>query len=157
MNKNILVAGIMAAMLVPAVAQAQPNHNDRQRYEQNRGNPVIQKREQELRKQREQELKKKQNFRTAQQRDVRNHQNDWRRDTRYNNFRAPFRYQRFQAGATLRPNYYARNYRQNWDSRWGLPRAKKNQAYVRHYDDLLLVNERNGKVVRVYRDLFRYR
>ena len=113
--------------------------------------------QQELRKQREQELKRKQDFRTAQQRDVRNHQNDWRRDARYNNFRAPFAYQRFQAGSKLNSSYYSRNYRQTWDNRWGLPRAKKNEAYVRHYNDLLLVNERNGKVVRVYRDHFRYR
>lgn len=152
MKKNIVIAGIMAAMLVPAAAQAQPNHHDRQRYEENRGNPVIQKREQELRK--------KQEFRTAQQRDqrdYRNHRDDWRRDARYNNFRAPFAYQRFQNGSRLSPNYYNRNYRQTWDSRWGLPRTKKHEVYVRHYNDLLLVNERNGKVVRVYRDHFRYR
>lgn len=160
MKKNIIIAGIMAAMLVPAVAQAQPQPHDRERYQENRGNPVIQKREQELKKQREAELKKQQEFRQAQQRDhrdARNHQNDWRRDARYNNFRAPFAYQRFQVGAKLKPNYYAANYRKNWDSRWGLPRAKKNEAYVRHYNDLLLVNERNGKVIRVYRDHFRYR
>ena len=36
-----------------------------------------------------------------------------------------------------------------------VPQAGRNLTYVRHYDDLLLDNTRNGKVIRVYRDHFR--
>src|SRR3546814_15436418 len=57
-------------------------------------------------------------------------------------------------GSTLRSNYYAPAYRPAWDSRWGVPRAGRNLTYVRHYNDPLLVNARNGKVVRVYRNHF---
>lgn len=68
--------------------------------------------------------------------------------------RSPFRYQQFREGSTLRTDYYAPNYRMNYDSRWNIPRSRGNMTYVRHYDDLLLVNQRNGRVVKVYRDHF---
>ncbi|MGQ2930357.1 MAG: hypothetical protein ACT6Q3_07790, partial [Sphingopyxis sp.] len=80
-------------------------------------------------------------YRGAKQ-DLRNSKRDWRQDNRYSNYRAPFRYQQFRVGSTLRSNYYAPSYRPTWDSRWGVPRAGRNLTYVRHYNDLLLVNER---------------
>ncbi len=89
--------------------------------------------------------------------DYRESVRDWRQDKRYQNYRAPFRYQQFRVGSTLRSSYYAPNYRPAWDSRWGVPRAGRFQTYVRHYNDLLLVNTRNGKVIRVYRNHFRWR
>lgn len=51
--------------------------------------------------------------------------------------RSPFRYQQFREGSTLRTDYYAPNYRMNYDSRWNIPRSRGNMTYVRHYDDLL--------------------
>ena len=146
--KNKFMAGaIIAALLVPAAVQAQPQHNN---HDRDRGAVVHKPNDRNIRAP-ERNIRDQRNDRQVQQR------NDWRQDQRYRNFRAPFNYQRFSAGSQLRPQYYGNSYRQNWDSRWGLPRAGKNQSYVRHYNDLLLVNERNGKVVRVYRDLFRYR
>ncbi|HET6537111.1 MAG TPA: RcnB family protein [Sphingopyxis sp.] len=140
MKTKFFSAMIVAAMLIPAAAQArQPNIYDRDR-------GVMVKDHRDTRQ-------------THHQRGDRYNpqRQDWRQDQRYHNFRAPFAYQRFQTGSKLKPNYYGRNYRQTWDSRWGLPRANKNQSYVRHYNDLLLVNDRNGKVMRVYRDHFRRR
>src|SRR3546814_4597947 len=90
-------------------------------------------------------------------RDYRDEVRDWRQDRRYRDYRAPFRYQQFRVGSTLRSNYYSPSYRPAWDRRWGVPRAGRNLTYVRHYNDLLLVNERNGRVVRVYRNHFRWR
>ena len=111
---KFLTAGLIAAMMVPAAAQ-------------------------------------------AQNRDIREDRRDWRQDRRYRDYRAPFRYQQFRVGSTLRSNYYSPSYRPAWDRRWGVPRAGRNLTYVRHYNDLLLVNARNGKVVRVYRNHFRWR
>lgn len=154
MMKNKFVAGaIIAALLVPAAAQAQPNYErDRRvttqqhdRYDHRNQRDIV-KHEAQKR-----EAQKQAQIREAQRR------NDWRQDQRYRNYRAPFAYQRFGVGSQLRPQYYSSNYRQNWDSRWGLPRAGKHQSYVRHYNDLLLINDRNGKVIRVHRDWFRYR
>ncbi|HMO77510.1 MAG TPA: RcnB family protein [Sphingopyxis sp.] len=132
---KFLTAGLIAAMMIPAAAQAQSRYQGYDR-------PVAGKSQPHVRDNR-------QGYRPDQR--------DWRRDNRYQNWRAPFRYQSFRTGSTLRSNYYAPNYRMSWDSRWSLPRAGQNQAYVRHYDDLLLVNVRSGKVVRVYRNHFRWR
>ena len=139
MKTKLLTAGLIAAMMVPVTAQAQSRHHERDRQEMRndaRGQHNSQRHD--------------------NRRDVRDAR-DWRSDNRYQNYRAPFRYQPFRVGVTLRSNYYAPNYRPAWDNRWGVPRANRNQAYVRHYDDLLLVNTRSGKVVRVYRNHFRWR
>ncbi|HEY0594191.1 hypothetical protein [Sphingopyxis sp.] len=154
MKSKFLTAGLIAAMMVPAVAQAQTRE--------------IRKDRQELREE-QRDLRNAQRYgdrgdvRDARhdvrdaRKDLRESQRDWRRDTRYQNYRAPFRYQQFRVGATLRPTYYAPAYRPSWDSRWGVPRAGRNLTYVRHYNDLLLVNERNGRVVKVYRNHFNWR
>ena len=149
MKNKLMVASIIAALLVPAAAQAQPNIYDR-----DRGTMVDKSRD--SRDYRAPSGHDSHNNHHADRRQDQ-HRNDWRQDRRYRDFRAPFAYQRFHNGSQLKSNYYSNSYRQNWDSRWGLPRAAKNQSYVRHYNDLLLVNDRNGKVVRVYRDMFRRR
>lgn len=154
MKSKFLTAGLIAAMMVPAMAQAQTR---------------------EIRNDRKELREEKRDLRHAQRygdrgdvrdarhdvrdarKDLRESQRDWRRDTRYQNYRAPFRYQSFSVGSTLRSSYYAPAYRPAWDSRWGVPRANRNLTYVRHYNDLLLVNVRSGKVIRVYRNHFRWR
>ena len=154
MKSKFLTAGLIAAMMIPAAAQAQ--------------NREIRNDRKELREE-QRDLRHAQRYgdrgdvRDARhdvrdaRKDLRESQRDWRRDTRYQNYRAPFRYQQFRVGATLRPTYYAPAYRASWDSRWGVPRASRNLTYVRHYNDLLLVNERNGRVIKVYRNHFRWR
>lgn len=154
MKNKFLTAGLIAAMMVPAMAQAQTRE--------------IRKDRQELREE-QRDLRHAQRYgdrgdvRDARhdvrdaRKDLRESQRDWRRDTRYQNYRAPFKYQQFRVGATLRSSYYAPAYRPTWDSRWGVPRAGRNLTYVRHYNDLLLVNARNGKVVKVYRNHFNWR
>lgn len=148
MKTKFLTAGIIAALMIPAVASAQPQPNI---YDRERGEWV--KTDQRDRDHRDPRHPSSQ----RDHRDAREDRSDWRQDQRYRSFRAPFAYQRFQNGSTLRKSYYSSQYRPAWDSRWGLPRANRNQAYVRHYNDLLLVNEKNGRVVRVYRDMFRRR
>lgn len=154
MKSKFLTAGLIAAMMVPAMAQAQTRE--------------IRKDRQELREE-QRDLRHAQRYgdrgdvRDARhdvqdaRKDLRESQRDWRRDTRYQNYRAPFKYQQFRVGSTLRSTYYAPAYRPAWDSRWGVPRAGRNLTYVRHYNDLLLVNARNGKVVKVYRNHFGWR
>lgn len=141
MKSRFLVAGLIAAMMVPAAAQAQPRPIERNQSVQHKPANT-------------------QNYYGAKRDarpDMRQSQRDWRSDSRYQSWRAPFRYQSFRAGSAIRPAYYAPAYRLNLDSRWGLPRAGKNMTYVRHYDDLLLVNVRSGKVMQVYRNHFRWR
>lgn len=154
MKSKYLTIGLIAAMMVPAVAQAQTRElrNDRRDIREQRQDVRDAKRygdRSDVRTERRDVREAKQEYRE----DLR----DWRRDTRYRSYRAPFKYQQFRTGVTLRPNYYAPALRPVWDSRWGVPRARGNLAYVRHYDDLLLVNIRNGKVVKFYRNHFHWR
>lgn len=154
MKTKFLTAGLIAAMMVPAVAQAQTREirNDRKE---------LREEKRDLRQ--AQRYGDRDDVRDARhdvrdaRKDLRDSKRDWRRDTRYQNYRAPFRYQQFRVGSILRSTYYAPAYRPAWDSRWGVPRAGRNLTYVRHYNDLLLVNMRSGKVIRVYRNHFRWR
>lgn len=154
MKSKFLTAGLIAAMMVPAMAQAQTREirNDRR---------DVREEQRELRHaqrygDRDDIREERREYRDARQ-ELREDRRDWRQDRRYSNYRAPFRYQQFRIGSTLRPNYYAPAYRPSWDNRWGVPRAGRNMTYVRHYNDLLLVNERNGRVVKVYRNHFNWR
>lgn len=154
MKSKFLTAGLIAAMMVPAMAQAQTREIERDRRE------VREERRDYQNAQRHGDRKDVREARrdyNDARRDLRESRNDWRQDKRYQNYRAPFRYQQFRVGSTLRSNYYAPSYRPSWDSRWGVPHAGRYQTYVRHYNDLLLVNTRNGKVIRVYRNHFRWR
>lgn len=148
---KFLAAGLIAAMMVPAVAQAQIREERRDVREERR-----ELRDAQRYGDRGDVREERREYRDAK-RDYRDEVRDWRRDTRYQNYRAPFRYQQFRVGSTLRSSYYAPAYRPAWDSRWGVPRAGRSLTYVRHYNDLLLVNTRSGKVVRVYRNHFRWR
>ena len=151
---KFLTAGLIAAMMVPAAAQAQTREIRKDRQELREEQRDL--RNAQRRGDRGDIREARRDVRDARQ-DLRESQRDWRRDTRYQNYRAPFRYQQFRVGSTLRANYYAPAYRPAWDSRWGVPRAGRNLTYVRHYNDLLLVNMRSGKVIRVYRNHFRWR
>ncbi|MFM6854823.1 MAG: RcnB family protein [Sphingopyxis sp.] len=69
-------------------------------------------------------------------------------------FTAPFRYRAVRAGSVLSADIWARPYRVANVSRWPIPAAGRGQIYVRHYNDLILVNNRNGHVIRVYRNFY---
>jgi hypothetical protein len=72
------------------------------------------------------------------------------------NWRAPFAYRSFGIGATLPRDYWAPRYYMNDWARYRLPRpAYGFYRYVRHYDDVLLVDVRSGRVIRVYRSFYR--
>lgn len=154
MKSKFLTAGLIAAMMVPAVAQAQTREirNDRRDVREER----QELRDAQRRGDRGDVREERRELRDAKG-DLRNSRQDWRQDRRYSNYRAPFKYQQFRVGSTLRSNYYGAAYRPTYDSRWGVPRAGRNLTYVRHYNDLLLVNARNGKVVKVYRNHFNWR
>jgi Ni/Co efflux regulator RcnB len=154
MKSKFLTAGLIAAMMVPAMAQAQTGELRRDRQE-------VREQKRDVRQavrhgDRGDVRDQRRDLRDARQ-EYREDKRDWHSDKRYQNYRAPFKYQQFRVGATLRSNYYAPAYRPAWDSRWGVPRAGRNLTYVRHYNDLLLVNARNGKVVKIYRNHFNWR
>ena len=155
MKTKFLTVGLIAALMVPGVAAAQTRGEVRD------SRRDVREEQRELRQakrygDRGDVREERRDVRDARQ-ELREDKRDWRRETRYQNYRAPFRYQQFRVGSTLRSNYYAPSYRPAWDSRWGVPRAGRNLTYVRHYNDLLLVNARSGKVIRIYRNHFNWR
>ena len=155
MKTKFLTVGLIAALVVPGVAAAQTRGEVRD------SRRDVREEQRELRQakrygDRGDVREERREYRDAK-RELREDRRDWRQDRRYRDYRAPFRYQQFRVGSTLRSNYYAPSYRPAWDSRWGVPRAGRNLTYVRHYNDLLLVNMRSGKVIRVYRNHFRWR
>ena len=98
--------------------------------------------------------------------------NNWRNDNRYNwrsyrernrndyrpgRYFAPYRgrnYSRISVGFSLGSGYYGSRYWINDPWRYRLPAAYGSYRWVRYYDDVLLVDLRNGRVVDVIRDFF---
>jgi Ni/Co efflux regulator RcnB len=77
-------------------------------------------------------------------------------DYRRGGWRAPFGYRNFGIGAIVPRGYWGSQYYVNDWYRFHLPRPGYGYyRYVRHYDDVLLINVRNGRVIRVYRGFYR--
>lgn len=83
---------------------------------------------------------------------------DWRRNNRNlfarGSWNAPFRYQSFRPGARIGVTFYAPRFRIGDPWRYHLPRPGYNQVWVRHYNDLLLIDMRRGIVIRVIRGFY---
>lgn len=134
MKKILLITAAMVATLSPIAAQARDNRPDRH----------------EIRD-------AKKDLREARQ-DYREDWQDYRRDHREtfrgSRFNAPFKYRSFNTGARLTVSYYQPRYYVNNYSAYRLKAPGYNQRYVRHYNDLLLVNVRTGVVVKAYRNFY---
>ena len=70
------------------------------------------------------------------------------------NWNAPFRYQNFRVGARIAPSYYGQRYWIVDPWRYRLPPARPNTRWVRHYNDVLLIDYRRGVVVDVIRNFY---
>jgi hypothetical protein len=98
--------------------------------------------------------------------------NNWRNDRRYDwrsyrqsnsnyyrpgRYYSPYRghnYSRISIGFSLGSGYYGSRYWINDPWEYRLPAAYGTYRWVRYYDDVLLVDIRNGRVVDVIRDFF---
>jgi len=133
--RKLILLGLLAATAIPGVANAQSmgevRHDRREIREDRR----------ELRNDR---------------RDMRHDRRDWRSDHRAA-YAAPYggwRYRPVTVGYQLRPAFWGDRYVYNDYGRWNLNAPRMNQRWVRYGDDLLLVNTRNGRVLRVMRNRF---
>ena len=154
--RKIMIMALMAATVLPSAAMAQS------RGELRRDRQEIREEQRELRH--AQRHGDRHDIR-EERRDVREARREYREDWRdyrrshrnvyaRGNWRAPFRYTQFNTGVRLRPAYYGSRYYVSDFHRYRLPAPGRNLRYVRHYDDVLLVNVRNGRVVNVYRNFF---
>lgn len=87
--------------------------------------------------------------------------NDWRGYRDHNralyrggNWRAPFRYNSFRPGYRIAAPYYSQRYWIVDPYRYRLPRAYGYQRWVRHYNDVLLIDIRRGIVLDVIRGFY---
>ncbi|MBN8839272.1 MAG: RcnB family protein [Sphingomonadales bacterium] len=163
--RKLIIGVLMAATAFPAIASAQTNDDLR------RDRRDVREQQQQLDQARRygdrHDVRREQrDLRDARQnlRDDRNHawgRDDWRgwRDQNRSlyargNWNAPFRYQSFRAGVRIAPNYYGQRYWIADPWRYRLPPARPYTRWVRHYNDVLLIDYRRGIVVDVMRNFF---
>lgn len=87
--------------------------------------------------------------------------NDWRGYRDQNRrlyarggWNAPFRYNSFRPGGRISSSYYGPRFAINDPWRYRLPPIRGSQRWVRHYDDVLLVDYRRGVVLDVIRNFY---
>jgi Ni/Co efflux regulator RcnB len=166
MKKQILALIGAAAVLLPVAAQARTSH-----YEIRHDNREIREERRDLYQARRHGSRADIREARSEYRDARHELREDLYDRRhYNNrrhhdsrryhgyrgshFQAPFRYNHFNTGFRISPVYYSSGYHMNNYGYYRLPAPHYGYRYVRHYDDLLLVNVRNGYVARVYRGFY---
>jgi Ni/Co efflux regulator RcnB len=155
MKKSFLIAAATLATLSPVAGQAQTRELDRDRREVREERRELEEARRygdrgDVREERREVREAKREYRE----DWREYKQRNRNAFRGSRFDAPFRYRAFNNGGYLRGTYYApRYYVNNYDS-YRLPHPGRNLRYVRHYDDVLLVNVRTGRVVQVYRNFY---
>jgi len=125
--RKLILAGAIAATVLPAAAQAQ--------YAPNR---------QEIRQDRREIRQDRHDLRQD------------RREVRRNVYVAPYggwRYRPVTSGYQLRPVFYGQRYWVNDYARFNVAAPRPNLRWVRYGNDLLLVNVRNGRVLEVRHNL----
>jgi Ni/Co efflux regulator RcnB len=171
--RKFLIAGLMVSALLPAAAQAQ--YIDRgERAELRRDRAEIRDERRDLDRayrygDRDDIREERGELRDARReyrqdyRDARRDygRNEWRgyRDQNRNlyrgsGWRSDYRYQSFRPGVRIGIGYYAPRYQVNDYYRYRLPRPGYNQRWVRHYNDVLLIDVRRGYVVDVIRGFY---
>lgn len=156
--RKLLLAAVAATVLVPSVGSAQSArevHKDQRevnkdkrevRHDVARGNFKEARHDrQELREDRRETREDWRDYRKS-------HRNSFHRSA----YVAPrgMHYRTVRIGARLNHAFYGRSYWVNDFANYRLPRPGFHQQYVRYGNDVLLVNVRNGRVIRVYSGFF---
>ncbi len=167
--RKFVVTALLAATLMPVAAQAQSyqelRHDRRDIREEQRdlrqayrsGDP------RDVREQRRDVREARQEYREdLRDRDRNWGRDDWRgwRDRNPNtyargNWNAPFGYTAFRPGLRIGAPYYGSRYVIADPYRYHLRRAGWGQQWVRHYNDVILVDTRRGYVIDVIRGFYR--
>jgi Ni/Co efflux regulator RcnB len=173
--RKLLLAGLIAATLAPVAAQAQYSPvTPSERRELNRDRQDIREEQRDLNRAYRSgdprairdERGDLRDARREYRDDYRDARRDWGRDDwryardrnrdlyRGYGWRSDYRYQAFRPGVRIGVGYYAPRYVISDYGRYRLPRPAWNQRWVRHYNDVLLVDVRSGFVVDVIRNFY---
>lgn len=167
--RKLIITALMAATMIPAAASAQSNAEVR------RDRQDLRAEQRDLRDAR----------RTGDRRDIRDQREDvrdarpeLREDVRDRNraygrddwrgwrdrnpgaysrgdWNAPFRYNAFRPGLRIGAGYYGSRYVIANPWRYHLRRPAYGQQWIRHYNDVILVDTRRGIVIDVIRGFYR--
>lgn len=172
--RKTIIAGLLAATLVPVAAQAQINPSERRELQRDRQDIRQERRDvdrayrngdprqirQETRELRGARQEYREDYRDAR-RDGHYGRDDWRQYRHHNRdiyrgygWRSDNRYQTFRPGIRIGVGYYAPRYYINDYGRYRLPNPGWNQRWVRHYNDVLLIDTRRGIVIDVIRNFY---
>ncbi len=166
--RKLIIMGLMAATMLPAAASAQSQREVREsrqdlRDEQRDLNRAYRygdardiRREQRDVREARQELREDRfdRDRAWGRNDWRGYRNNHRGLYGRGNWNAPFRYNNFRAGVRIAPGFYGSRYFIADPWRYRLPPARGYNRWVRHYNDVLLVDTRRGIVLDVNRGFF---
>ncbi|PKP89982.1 MAG: hypothetical protein CVT77_16315 [Alphaproteobacteria bacterium HGW-Alphaproteobacteria-16] len=172
MKKKLLIGALIAAVAMPAMAPATASAQSSREIRRERQDLREERRDvrqaqrygdrRDVQRERRDVREARRDVRQAvRERDRRWGRDDWRGYRTQNrnlyargNWRAPFRYNSFRTGVRIAPQYYGSRYYISDPWRYRLPPVAGYQRWVRHYDDVLLVDVRRGVVVRVIRNFF---
>jgi Ni/Co efflux regulator RcnB len=170
--RKTIIAGLIAATLVPVAAQAQITPSERRELQRDRQDIRQEQRDvnrayrsgdpREVRQEQRELRGARQEYREDRRDAVRDFgRDDWRQYRNQNRnlyrgygWRSDYRYQAFRPGIRIGIGYYAPRYYVNDYARYRLPRPGFNQRWVRHYNDVLLIDIRSGYVIDVYRNFY---
>jgi Ni/Co efflux regulator RcnB len=164
--RKIIFGALIAAVALPTAAQAQSQaeiRQDRREIRQGQREVARDIRRGDYREAREdaREVREDRQELREDRRDRRWGRDDWRGYRNSNrglyargNWRAPFGYNQFRAGTRIRSVYYGPQYVINDPWRYRLPPARPGARWVRHYNDVLLVDLRRGIVLDVIRSFY---
>ncbi|MCC2980500.1 RcnB family protein [Sphingomonas sp. IC4-52] len=166
--RNLIISALMAATVIPGVATAQSYgelRRDRQEIREERRDVREAQRRGDWRDVRE-ERRELRDARREYREDLRDRErrwgrNDWQSYRSQNralysrgNWRAPFRYNSWRPGVRIAPTYYGQRYWISDPWRYRLPPARANARWIRHYNDVVLVDYRRGIVLDVIRNFY---
>jgi len=167
--RKLIITALMAATILPSAAVAQSAGEVR------RSERQLQRERQELREARQfgdrRDIREqRRDVREARQEfreDRRDYRQNWRRDDYRGyrqanprlydrgNWRSDYGYQTFRPGIRVQRGYYQPRYVIADYGRYRLPHPGYNQRWVRHYNDVLLIDTRRGYVIDVIRAFYR--
>ncbi|VVS97565.1 conserved exported hypothetical protein [Sphingomonas sp. EC-HK361] len=166
--RTLMTVALLAATALPSVANAQSARelrHDRQDIRQEQRDLNQARRygtQRDVRDQRRDVRDARQEYREdLRDRNHRWGRNDWQGWRNQNralyargNWRAPFRYTTFRPGVRIQSFYYGPRYVIADPWRYRLPIARPGTRWVRHYNDVILVDYRRGYVVDVIRNFY---
>ncbi len=161
--RRLMITALMAATAIPTMAAAQTPElrRDRQEVREERRDLRDARRDGDRQDVREE----RRDLRDARQ-ELREDRRDFRRDEwrgyrntnrqlyRGGNWRSGYRYRTFTPGIRIGVGYYQPRYYINDPWRYRLPNPGRYQRWVRHYNDVLLIDTRRGYVVDVIRNFY---